>query len=39
MYEFLEQNSIYVVMLIVLMIWAGLFAYLVRIDRKIKELE
>ncbi len=39
MYEFLEQNSIYVVMLIVLMIWAGLFVYLFRIDRKIKELE
>lgn len=39
MYEFLEQNSIYVVMLIVLMIWTGVFAYLFRIDRKVKELE
>ncbi|MDX9758491.1 MAG: CcmD family protein [Bacteroidota bacterium] len=39
MYEFLEQNSIYVVMLIVLMIWTGLFVYLFRIDRRIKELE
>jgi CcmD family protein len=39
MYEFLEQNSIYVVMLIVLMIWAGVFGYLFRIDRKVKELE
>jgi CcmD family protein len=39
MYEFLEQNSIYVVMLIVLMIWTGLFIYLFRIDRQIKELE
>lgn len=39
MYEFLEQNSIYVVMLIVLMIWAGLFVYLFRIDRQVKELE
>lgn len=39
MYEFLEQNALYVVMLIVLMIWTGLFIYLFRIDRKIKELE
>ncbi|MFA6234956.1 MAG: CcmD family protein [Bacteroidota bacterium] len=39
MYEFLEQNSIYVVMLIVVMIWAGVFGYLFRIDRKVRELE
>jgi len=39
MYEFLEQNAIYVVMLIVLMIWAGLFFYLYRIDKQVKELE
>jgi CcmD family protein len=39
MYEFLEQNAIYVVMIIVLMIWAGLFAYLLRIDRQVKHLE
>ncbi|PLX25395.1 MAG: CcmD family protein [Ignavibacteria bacterium] len=39
MYEFLEQNAIYVVMLIVLMIWTGLFFYLYRIDKQVKELE
>lgn len=39
MYEFLEQNAIYVVMLIVLMIWTGLFFYLFRIDKQLKELE
>jgi len=39
MYEFFEQNAIYVVMLTVLMIWAGLFIYLYRIDRKLKKLE
>lgn len=39
MYEFLEQNALYVVMLIVLMVWTGLFVYLLSIDRKIKELE
>jgi CcmD family protein len=39
MYEFLEQNAIYVVMLIVLMIWTGLFIYLYRIDKQVKELQ
>ncbi|MDT8322896.1 MAG: CcmD family protein [Bacteroidota bacterium] len=39
MYDFLEQNAIYVVMLTVLMIWAGLFVYLYRIDKQVKELE
>jgi len=39
MYEFLEHNAVYVVMFIVLMVWTGLFIYLYRIDRKIKELE
>jgi CcmD family protein len=39
MYDFLEHNALYVVMLTVLMLWTGLFVYLLRIDRKIKELE
>jgi CcmD family protein len=39
MYEFLEQNAIYVVLIVVLMIWAGLFFYLLRIDRQVKNLE
>jgi len=39
MYEFLEQNSLYVVLLIVLMIWTGLFFYLLRIDRRVTKLE
>ena len=39
MYEFLEQNAIYVVMLVVLMIWTGLFFYLYRIDKQVKELK
>ena len=39
MYEFLAQNSIFVVMLIILMIWAGLFFYIFRLDRRVKELE
>lgn len=39
MYEFLEQNSTYIVLLIVLMIWAGLFFYVFRIDQRVKKLE
>lgn len=39
MYEFLEQNSLYVVLIIVLMIWTGLFLYLWRIDKRVSKLE
>ena len=39
MYEFLEQNAIYVVLIIVLMIWTGLFSYLLKIDRQLKKIE
>ena len=39
MYQFLEQNSLYVVLLVVLMIWAGLFVYLFRMDRQLKKFE
>ncbi|MBI5645797.1 MAG: CcmD family protein [Ignavibacteriae bacterium] len=39
MYEFLEHNSLYVVLIIVLMVWAGLFGYVWRIDRAVKKLE
>ena len=39
MYEFLEQNSLLIVMIITLVIWAGLYFELMRIDKKIKRLE
>ena len=39
MYEFLEQNSLLIVMIITLAIWAGLYFELLRIDKKIKRLE
>jgi CcmD family protein len=39
MYEFLEQNSLYVVLIIVLMIWGGVFSYLVSLDRQIRKLQ
>jgi CcmD family protein len=39
MLDFLIQNSIYVVLIIVLIIWTGLFIYLYRVDKKLEELE
>jgi CcmD family protein len=37
--QFLTDNAIYVVLLVVLMIWSGLFLYLFRIDKRVRELE
>jgi len=39
MYDFLESNSMYIVMLIVLIIWIGIFGYIWGLDRKVKKLE
>ena len=39
MMDFLSQNQMFIVMTIVLIIWAGIVWYLVRIDRRIKQLE
>jgi CcmD family protein len=39
MYSFLEHNALYVVLLIVLIVWAGLFVYLFRIDGKVRKLD
>jgi len=39
MYEFLETNSMYVVLLIVLIIWVGIFGYLKSMDKQMKNLE
>jgi len=37
--EFLEKNTLYIVLIISLMIWAGIVYYLFSIDRKISKLE
>ena len=37
--EFLAQNQLYIVMIIVLAIWFGLYIYLFRLDRRLKRLE
>jgi CcmD family protein len=38
-YDFLSLNDVYIVLVIVLIIWFGIFFYLNRIDAKIKKLE
>lgn len=37
--EFLAKNSLYVVLICVLVIWAGIAWYIQRVDRKVTELE
>ncbi|MBX7042875.1 MAG: CcmD family protein [Ignavibacteria bacterium] len=39
MYDFLETNSMYVVLLIVMIIWIGLFGYLRSMSKQLKKLE
>ena len=36
---FFQQNQMYVVLVVVLLIWAGIVFYLRRIDRKVNSLE
>jgi len=38
-FSFLENNSIYIVMFIVLVIWFGIFAYLYTTDKRLKQIE
>ena len=37
--DFLSQNALYVVLLIVLVVWLGVFLYLSRIEKRLKVLE
>jgi len=37
--EFLSQNPLYVVLIIALAVWLGIYAYLFRIEARIRELE
>lgn len=37
--DFLAQHQLYIVLSIVLIIWFGLAAYLLRLDKKITKLE
>jgi CcmD family protein len=38
MYVFLENNSFYVVLLINLIIWVGIFGYIFSINKKVNSL-
>jgi len=37
--SFLSNNAIYIVMIIVLIVWAGIFFYLFSLDKRIKNVE
>ncbi len=39
MESFLSNNAIYIVMIIVLIVWAGIFFYLFSLDKRIKSVE
>lgn len=39
MHDFLEKNAMYIVFLIALIIWTGIFIYVFRMDRSLKKLE
>jgi CcmD family protein len=39
MYDFLSQNQLYIVLTIILIIWFGIVWYLIRLDKKIGQLE
>jgi CcmD family protein len=39
MEQFFQQNQMYVVLTVVMLIWAGIVFYLWRMDKKIDQLE
>jgi CcmD family protein len=39
MYEFLNQNQMYIVLVITMLIWTGILWYLVRLDKKVGQIE
>jgi len=38
-FAFLESNSIYIVMFIVLIVWLGIFLYMMSADNRLKKIE
>ena len=39
LFNFLENNSLYIVLFIVLTIWIGIFSYLNVLDKRLKAIE
>lgn len=37
--DFLKNNAIYIVLIIVLIVWTGIFLYLYNLDKRIKTVE
>jgi CcmD family protein len=37
--EFLSDNAVYIVLIIVLLTWSGIFSYLFALDKRLKELK
>lgn len=37
--DFLNQNSLYIVLIVALVVWLGIYGYLFRIDKKLRQLE
>jgi len=38
-YKFLSNNAIFIVMIIVLIVWIGIFAFLSNLDKRLKGIE
>jgi len=39
LFNFLKDNSIYIVLIITLIIWIGIFLFLLTVDKRLKEIE
>ena len=39
LYQMLDKNAIYIVMIIVLIVWSGIFLYLYNLDKRIRNVE
>lgn len=39
LYNFLQDNAIYIVMIIVLIVWSGIFFFMLSLDKRIKSVE
>lgn len=39
LFTFLEHNSIFIVLFIVLVVWTGIFLFLLNLDKRIKLIE
>lgn len=39
MAEFLSQNALYIVLIIVLIVWTGIFGFLWSLDKRLAKLE